>query len=71
MAKYDWLDVFDANMLHYFLIEKGDVRRYAGWEALVPKLQEHCPELLKALQDLDAAKRVVTLIVEDLYNGAQ
>jgi len=56
----------DYDMLRYFHEEKGDMTRYAQWDALLPLLKKKHPELITAMRNLRAAKRTLDAIVANL-----
>jgi len=60
----------ERSSLRYFHEEKGDVTRWTTWPELQPVLAAHHPELLKALQDLRAAEKILDLVVRDIYEGS-
>lgn len=56
----------DYDMLQYFHEEKGDMTRYAQWDALLPLLKVKHPELITAMRNLRAARRTLDAIVANL-----
>jgi hypothetical protein len=54
------------SLLRYFWEEKGDLERYARFEALKPQIQEQYPELLKAWYDYKASIKIMDAVVKSL-----
>jgi hypothetical protein len=55
-----------VDSLKYFWEEKGDLERYARFEALKPQILEQYPELLKAWYDYKASIKIMDAVVKSL-----
>lgn len=53
----------DLDMLVYFWEEKEDVTRFVDWERMQPGLQEKYPEIIKAWNDYQASRRMLTAVL--------
>jgi hypothetical protein len=51
-------------LLRYFWEDKGDLERYARFEALKPQIQEEYPELLNAWTDYKASIKRMDEVVK-------
>jgi hypothetical protein len=56
----------ERRSIAYFHQEKGDVTRWAEWQDVQLILQEHHPELLKALRDVEIAEKTLDAIIRTL-----
>ena len=52
------------SLLRYFWEDKGDLERYARFEALKPQIQEEYPELLNAWTDYKASIKRMDEVVK-------
>lgn len=50
----------------YFITEKQDVTRYCDWEDVKAQVKEYYPELIKALDDLAMAEKMLDIVVESI-----
>ena len=54
----------DKSLIRYFWEEKGDITRFGSWEKVKPALRREFPEILKAWEDLNTAKRTLSRLVK-------
>lgn len=56
----------DRRMVAYFIQTQGDVTRWVYWNSRKKEIAETYPELIKALQDYEVAKKILNLVVEQI-----
>lgn len=52
--------------IQYFHTYKGDITRWMGWEDNLDNIRFSHPELIKAMQDANAAERILDIVVDNL-----
>lgn len=57
----------DRAMLDYFINEKGDITRWCRWEERKPVIAAEMPELIAALDAVDAAEQMLATIMRGVY----
>lgn len=60
------LTASDYALVRYFILDKGDVTRWVGWEKARPTFRRLHPELLAALEQLTIAERTLKAVVNAL-----
>ena len=58
----------DILSILYFLEEVGNIERWTGWEERKDVIQKEIPELIKCLDELALAKRMLQLVLDSLKN---
>lgn len=56
----------DINAIKYFIIERGDITRYCRWDKIKEDVEKGHPVLIRALEKVIIAKKMLKLVVEDL-----
>lgn len=59
--KYD-----DAKMLKFFWNEKEDLTRYAGYERILPQLEEEYPLLFEGLSMIEKGEDLVAIMLDNI-----
>lgn len=70
MSNEDRLTQDDLNMVIYFHESYGDITRWIKWEERKPIVQRVHPELIKAMEDVKVAHRILNAVVDSfrVYN---
>ena len=58
----------DKNAIAYFILEKGDVTRWASWEKKKDLVRQEFPELILTLDVFTTAEKTLDRIANDLAN---
>jgi len=57
----------DLSSLQYFWQEKEDLERFTDFEKLKPLLEKEKPEILKAWNDYKASKKILDIVMDNVY----
>jgi hypothetical protein len=53
----------DLNMLDYFWNQKEDIERWSSWKERRPIIQQSHPEIVRAWDDYQTARRMLTAVI--------
>ena len=56
----------DANMIKYFLEDKGDLTRYLGYERILNQLKEEYPLLFDGLSMIERGEDLVAVMLDKI-----
>lgn len=56
----------ELDMINHFHFNKGDITQWKRWEDVLPRVEAHHPELLKAMKDVEIATRILNSVVRSL-----
>lgn len=59
----------DRNAIHYFIVEKGDIERWGGWEEKKAAIFSLWPALRTALDDVENADRTLLYVADRIENN--
>jgi hypothetical protein len=54
----------DLNMLDYFWFQKEDIERWSSWKERRGIIQQSHPEIVKAWDDYQTARRILSAIIK-------
>lgn len=57
----------DMESVKYFLLDRGDVTRWTGWEKSKPEFQREYPEFIAALDQLTIAERTLRAVAKQMF----
>jgi len=52
--------------IKYFILEKGDIERWTGWDETKPLVEAEFPELIHALTQLTIAERTLLAVTNSM-----